>query len=78
MCTDRETRKRNRMGFGQNATRTNLVFDAIGLSRQSTHYAGNMVRRRPPRNSGPKPEGREACVCRIVKGTYNPFIYFNF
>lgn len=36
--------------------------DAIGLSRQTNIYIGNMVKCRPPQNRDPKPEEQEACI----------------
>ncbi len=36
--------------------------DAIGLSRKSNIYIGNMVKCRPPQNRDPKPEEQEACI----------------
>jgi DNA polymerase len=36
--------------------------DAIGLSRRSNIYIGNMVKCRPPQNRDPKPEETEACL----------------
>lgn len=36
--------------------------DAIGLSRRSNIYIGNMVKCRPPQNRDPKPEEQEACI----------------
>ena len=36
--------------------------DAIGLSRKTNIYIGNMVKCRPPQNRDPKPEEQEACI----------------
>ena len=36
--------------------------DAIGLSRTSNIYIGNMVKCRPPQNRDPKPEEQDACI----------------
>ncbi len=36
--------------------------DAIGLSRKSNIYIGNMVKCRPPQNRDPKPEEQDACI----------------
>ena len=36
--------------------------DAIGLSRASNIYIGNMVKCRPPQNRDPKPEEQDACI----------------
>ncbi len=36
--------------------------DAIGLSRKSNIYIGNMVKCRPPQNRDPKPEEAEQCL----------------
>lgn len=36
--------------------------EAIGLSRQTNIYIGNMVKCRPPKNRDPKPEEQEECI----------------
>ncbi len=36
--------------------------DAIGLSRKTNIYIGNMVKCRPPQNRDPKPEEQDACI----------------
>ena len=36
--------------------------DAIGLSRRTNIYIGNMVKCRPPQNRDPKPEEQDACI----------------
>ena len=36
--------------------------DAVGLSRKTNIYIGNMVKCRPPQNRDPKPEEQDACI----------------